>query len=298
MSTRKSRRFFDAIVYTGPAFAVLAVFWIVPLVLVTGFSLFRWDYGTHPVFAGHHEYSTLLSSSLFWHSLVVTLVFAGGVVAVGSAISLFLAVLVRQLIRAAGLFRALFFLPYVTPIVATSAVWLWIYQPSVGLLDRILGIVGLPSHIAWVSYPNLALLSLVVYTIWYSFGFTTLLFLAGLTDIPAELLEAAALDGAGTWTRFRLVVWPLLLPTTTFVLVVNTINAFQSFTQIYALTQGGPVNGTTTLTYLIYELSFKYFHFGQASAAAVIFVLLIAALVTVELRVTRRSTYYQGVGST
>ncbi|WP_082343978.1 carbohydrate ABC transporter permease [Sulfobacillus thermosulfidooxidans] len=204
------------------------------------------------------------------------------------------AVLLYQGIRAVGLFRALFFLPYVMPVVATSTVWLWMYQPNVGIIDRIFGLIGLPNNIGWVNEPTLALISVIIYTIWFSFGFTMLLFLAGLTNIPRELLEAAQVDGASGWAQFWHITWPLLSPTTLFVIVINTINAFQTFTQIYALTRGGPLNGTTTLTYLIYETAFNYFHFGEASSQAVIFFVLILGLTGLQFWVSRKSIYYGG----
>ncbi|MGH9105669.1 MAG: carbohydrate ABC transporter permease [Acidimicrobiales bacterium] len=279
-------------VFMAPAALVLLAFWAIPLALVVAFSFFHWTDGTQPRFNGLNEYRELFSSGLFWHSLVLTVIFALATVLIGTLVSLVLALLVRSVLYAAGLFRAIYFLPYVTPIVATSTVWLWIYQPSTGVLDRTLSAVGLPGSIAWVSYPDLALASLIIYTIWYSFGFTTLLFLAGLTDIPVDCVEAAHLDGASTWQRLRWVVLPLLSPTTLFVIVIDTIAAFQAFTQIYALTNGGPINGTTTLTYLIYQLSFQYFHFGQASSAATIFVLLVGLLVLVQFRLVRHNRRY------
>ncbi|WP_020375763.1 carbohydrate ABC transporter permease [Sulfobacillus thermosulfidooxidans] len=280
--------------YLVPSLSVFTVFWIIPLFLVIGYSFFHFIYGTHPHFVGFSQYQQLLTTALFWQSLKVTFLFALGVVVFGSAISLLFAVLLYQGIRAVGLFRALFFLPYVMPVVATSTVWLWMYQPSVGIIDRILGLIGLPNNIGWVNEPTLALISVIIYTIWFSFGFTMLLFLAGLTNIPRELLEAAQVDGASGWHQFWHIIWPLLSPTTLFVIVINTINAFQTFTQIYALTRGGPLNGTTTLTYLIYEMAFNYFHFGEASAQAVIFFALILGLTGLQFWVSRRSIYYGG----
>jgi ABC-type sugar transport system permease subunit len=168
------------------------------------------------------------------------------------------------------------------------------YQPRVGLIDHVLGVLGLGSGIGWVNDPTLALVSLIIYTIWFSFGFTMLLFLAGLTNIPRDLLEAASVDGASSWRQFWHIIWPLLSPTTLFVIVINTINAFQTFTQIFALTRGGPLNGTTTLTYLIYETAFNYFHFGEASAQAVIFFVMILGLTGLQFWVSRRSIYYGG----
>ncbi|POB10426.1 carbohydrate ABC transporter permease [Sulfobacillus sp. hq2] len=280
--------------YLLPALIILGVFWMIPLVMVFGYSFFHFIYGTHPHFVGLSQYQQLFTSSLFWLSLRTTLIFAAAVVIGGSAISLLFAVLLFRGIRAVGLFRALFFLPYVMPVVATSTVWLWMYQPSVGVIDRIFAMVGLPGNIGWVNEPRLALISLIIYTIWFSFGFTMLLFMAGLTNISRELLEAAEVDGASPWRQFWSITWPLLSPTTLFVVVINTINAFQTFTQIYALTRGGPVNGTTTLTYLIYETAFNYFHFGGASATAVVFFLLILALTGLQFWISRKAVYYGG----
>ncbi len=280
--------------YLVPSLMVLIVFWIVPLFFVGGYSFFHFTYGMHPRFVGFNQYHQLLETQSFWQALRVTLFFTLGVVVVGGAISLLFAVLLYRGMRASGLFRALFFLPYVMPVVATSTVWLWMYQPRVGLIDHVLGVLGLGSGIGWVNDPTLALVSLIIYTIWFSFGFTMLLFLAGLTNIPRDLLEAASVDGASSWRQFWHIIWPLLSPTTLFVIVINTINAFQTFTQIFALTRGGPLNGTTTLTYLIYETAFNYFHFGEASAQAVIFFVMILGLTGLQFWVSRRSIYYGG----
>jgi ABC-type sugar transport system permease subunit len=280
--------------YLLPALAVLLLFWLVPMVLVIIFSLFSWTYGTHPQWAGLSQYHIVLTDPIFWQSLRVTLEFVAGVVLIGSTLSLILAVLLYRGIRGVGLFRSLYFLPYVLPVVATSTIWLWIYQSPVGVLDRFIHALGGSGNIGWLAEPNLALIALIIFTIWFSFGFTLLLFMAGLTNIPGELWEAASVDGANSWQQFFKIIWPLLTPTTLFVVVVNTINAFQSFTQIYALTQGGPLNGTTTLTYYIYETAFKYFNFGPASAAAVIFFVLILMLTGLQFWLTRRSIQYGG----
>jgi len=191
----KMRHRLAGLVYLSPAMAVLLVFWFIPLVLVIGFSFCHWTYGTSPTFVGVKEYAEVLGSSQFWQSLVTTVIFSAGVVIGGAVLALVSALLLYRGLRAAGLFRTLFFLPYVTPIVATATVWLWIYQPTVGILDRSLALLGLPGNIAWVSYPQLALLSVMIYTVWYSFGFMTLLFLAGLTDIVTDLLGAAPVLG-------------------------------------------------------------------------------------------------------
>ncbi|PSR19904.1 MAG: hypothetical protein C7B45_17630 [Sulfobacillus acidophilus] len=294
MAHTGSLRNLSSLLYLAPALVILLVFWIVPMVLVVIFSLFSWTYGTDPQWAGWSQYHLVFTDPVFWQSMRVTLEFVAAVVVVGTLLSLVVAVLLYRGIRAVGLFRSLYFLPYVLPVVATSTVWLWIYQSPVGVLDRVIHLLGGNGNIGWVSEPNLALMSLIIFTIWFSFGFTMLLFMAGLTNVPAELWEAASVDGANSWQQFVKVTWPLLTPTTLFVVVINTINAFQSFTQIYALTRGGPLNGTTTLTYYIYETAFQFFNFGPASAAAVIFFVLILLLTGLQFWVSRRAIQYGG----
>jgi ABC-type sugar transport system permease subunit len=294
MGDLKGLRALANVWYVIPAMAIMGVFWLLPMVLVIIFSLFSWTYGTNPQWAGLSQYHLVLTDPVFWQSMRVTLEFVGSVVIGGTLLSLVLAVLMYRGIRAVGLFRSLYFLPYVLPVVATSTVWLWIYQSPEGVLDRVIHALGGNGNIGWVSEPNLALVSLIIFTIWLTFGFTTLLFMAGLTNVPSELWEAAGVDGANAWQQFIKITWPLLTPTTLFVVVVNTINALQSFTQIYALTRGGPLNGTTTLTYYIYETAFQFFNFGPASAAAVIFFVLILGLTGLQFWVSRRSIQYGG----
>jgi ABC-type sugar transport system permease subunit len=271
---------------------LLGAFSILPLVLMFVFSLYHWHYGLDPVYVGLAQYKLVLGSSDFYQALGNSLVFAAVVVAANTALGLILALALFRRMVARGLFRALYFLPYVMPVVATSTVWLWIYQPRVGLLDRVLGMLHLPSDIAWVTTPSTALWAVIIFTVWLTLGFTTLLFLAGLTNIPGDLYEAAALDGASRWTVFWRVTWPLLSSTTVFVMIVNTVSVLQSFTQIYSLTGGGPLGSSTTLTYYIYEMAFQYFHFGYATAVGVILFLVVLALTLLQLAATRRFVQY------
>lgn len=279
-------------VYQAPALIVLGMFWILPAVLGLGFSLFHWNYGANPMWVGLHEYVLVLTDPLFWQALVNTLEFAAGVVVFGTALALALALILFGRIAGKGFFRTLLFIPYVMPLVASSTIWLWMYQPGVGLFDRLLATVGITANIAWVSNPSWALPALVLFTIWYSLGFTTLLFLAGLTNVSPELDEAAQIDGATPWQRFRFIIWPLLTPTTLFVVIVNTIGVFQSFTQIFALTRGGPIGSTTTLTYLVYQYAFQYFHFGVGSAAGVLLLIAVGLLTALQFLVSRRYVVY------
>ena len=282
----------NAWLFLTPAAVVLLTFWVLPLALGFIFSLYHWNFGASPLWAGFHEYSLVLHSSLFWQSLRNTLLFALGVVGVGTGLSLLLALALYSPIKGRGVLRTLLFMPYVMPLMASSTIWLWMYQPTVGLFDQVLHAMGLPGSIGWVQNPQWALPALILFTIWYSLGFTTLLFLAGLTNISPTLYEAARIDGATRWTEFSRITLPLLSPTTLFVVVVNTISVFQSFTQIFALTRGGPLGATTTLTYLVYEDSFQYFHFGTGLAVGVLLFVVVAILTALQIVGSRRLVTY------
>ncbi len=282
----------SAWVFLVPALAILGVFWVLPLILGFLFSLYHWTYGSDPQWAGFHEYSLVLHSAIFWQSLRNTFLFALGVVGIGTGVALGIALVLYRPMKGRGIFRTLLFLPYVMPLMASSTIWLWMYQPGVGLFDQILHWLGLPHSIGWVQNTTWALPALILFTIWYSLGFTILLFLSGLTTISPALYEAAKIDGASGWTQFVRLTLPLLSPTTVFVVVVNTISVFQSFTQIFALTRGGPLGATTTLTYLVYEDSFQYFHFGTGLAVGVLLFIVVTMLTALQILGTRRYVTY------
>ncbi|MCL5015106.1 MAG: sugar ABC transporter permease [Firmicutes bacterium] len=275
-----------------PALAILGIFWVFPLIMGMVFSFFHWNFGENPVWVGWHEYQLVMSSALFWQAVVNTILFAVGVVGIGTGLAIMLALILYNEVTAKGLFRTLLFLPYVMPLVASSTIWLWIYQPGVGLLDRVIHLAGLPGSTSWVQSTTWALPALILFTIWYSLGFTTLLFLAGLTTISPDLVEAATIDGASPWVRFRRIIWPLLSPTTLFVIIVNTIGVFQSFTQIFELTRGGPLGATTTLTYLVYEDAFQYFHFGTSLATGVLLFFVVTGITALQFLASRRAINY------
>lgn len=282
----------NAWIFLVPALAVLAVFWVLPLAIGFIFSFYHWSFGFNPQWVGFHEYALVLHSALFWQSLSNTLLFALGVVGIGTVLALGIALILYEPIKGRGLFRTLLFMPFVMPLMASSTIWLWMYQPGVGLVDRVLHQIGLPGSIGWVQSPTWALPALILFTIWYSLGFTTLLFLSGLTTISPTLTEAAKIDGANRWTQLHRITLPLLSPTTLFVVIVNTISVFQSFTQIFALTRGGPLGATTTLTYLVYEESFQYFHFGTGLAVGVLLFIVVAILTAVQLIGSRHFVNY------
>jgi ABC-type sugar transport system permease subunit len=273
--------------FLSPALVGLIVFVLGPMLYAFGLSFVRWDLiRPNPRFVGLDNYATVLTSPEFWRALWVTVAYTLGTVPPAMAIGLALAMLLDRQLPARGVFRAICFIPSITSLVAVAVVWAWIFHPDFGLLNAGLRMVGITGS-RWLGSPRDALSALMVVAIWRHVGYDMVIFLAGLQTIPRDLLEAATVDGAGRWQRFRSVIWPLLAPTTLFVLVISVIDSFQSFTTIDALTQGGPAGATTVLLYHLYEVAFVKFEMGRASAIAYVTFALIMALTALQLRIGR-----------
>jgi multiple sugar transport system permease protein len=204
------------------------------------------------------------------------------------AIGLGLALLLNKKIRGLGIFRTAYYLPVITPIVIAAIIWKWVYNADFGLanyyLER-LGIIDEP--LLWLADPQLAMPAVLVMNIWKGVGFNMVIYLAGLQAIPNEYYEAADVDGAGAWQRFRRITFPLVAPTTIFLLIINTIGAMKSFAQIFVMTNGGPPGpggATTTIVYYIYQQAFVYFRMGYASALAYVLFLLMFVFSLAQFR--------------
>lgn len=274
--------------FLSPAFIGLALFVLGPMLYAFGLSFFRWDLiRPNARFVGLDNYAAVLSAADFWAALRVTAVYTLGTVPPAMALGLGLAVLLNRRLPLRGLLRTLYFLPSITSIVAVSIVWAWIFHPDFGLLNAALNAVGLGSR-RWLSSPQEALPALMLVAVWRHVGYDMVIFLAGLQAIPTDLLEAASIDGAGAWERFRHVVWPLLAPITLFIAIVSTIESFQVFGSVEALTQGGPAGSTTVLLYHLYEVAFVRFEMGRAAAIAFVLFAVILALTALQLRLGRR----------
>jgi multiple sugar transport system permease protein len=280
-----------AYLFILPSLIFLLIFVVYPIISAFWLSFHRYTLLEPPVFNGLTNYQLLLEDSRFRKALVNTFLFALMTVPVGAAFSLFLAVLINQTIRGIVGFRTAYYLPVVTSFVAVSFIWLWIYEPQFGLLNQVLSAVGL-SGPAWLRDPNTALLSIALLSIWKNAGYNMIIFLAGLQGIPSFLYEAAAIDGANSWQRFRHITLPLLSPTTFFVVVVYFIGALQMFVQSWILTQGGPLDSTLTVVYLIYQNGFENLKMGYASAMSVVLFVFIAAITYLNTRIVRYDTHY------
>lgn len=274
-----------------PALLILLIFHVAPALFVFYISFTRWNLGTNPVWIGLQNFSDMLRSPDFWHSLRVTAEFTVGNVVLSLALALAVALLITAVVRGRAFYRSAYFVPNVTPLVSTSVAWLWVFDPGHGLINSILGLFHITGP-QWLGSTAWAIPAVTLFSVWHDLGFGVVLFLAGLTGVPRELQEAAQVDGAGTWGVFRHVTWPLLTPVTFLFLILATVASLRTFTQVYTLAQGGPVNATTVTTYYIYEQAFQFFHFGYGSAVSVALFLIIAAVVAIQFRVAGRRVFY------
>ena len=255
-------------------------------------SFTEWDIITPPRWIGFDNYAGLWHSDFFWEVLRHTLEFVLLAVPASVLASLALALLVNTSLRGITLFRTAYFLPVVSSMIAVALVWSWMFNPRYGLLNTILGLLFGIQGPAWLDDTSWALPAMVIVTVWKGLGYSMVIFLAGLQNIPADVYHAARLDGAGAWRRFRHITLPLLSPTTFFVLVITLINAFQVFEQTYVLTKGGPANSTVTLSYYVYQNAFQFFHMGNAAAVSYVLFALLFGVTLLQFRLQRRWVFY------
>jgi multiple sugar transport system permease protein len=264
-----------------PTILGLIVFRLGPVAVAIGASFTRWNVQTPPKFLGLNNFVELISSETFWlifkNTILFTVIFVPGVMIV----SLLMAVMVNQKLRGIAFFRGLFFMPYITAMVAVAMVWNWIFATRFGVLNYVLiNFFYISDPPAWLADRTWALPALAIVAIWKQVGFQMLIFLAGLQSIPRSLYDAAAIDGANRQQQFFKITLPLLSPITFFVFIITVIEAFKTFEVTFAMTEGGPNNASSTLAFYIYQNAFIFGRMGFASALA-LFLLLFVGLTTV-----------------
>lgn len=271
----------------APACLLLLLFIIIPIALMftLAFTDARLVSPRPPSFTGLDNFVRLVGDPLFWASLRNTVMFTVVVVPVQAGFGLLLAVLVNVKLRGVNLFRTIYFLPVVTSIVVVSVVWQLMYQKE-GLFNSVLARFGLTGP-DWLGDPATALFSIIVLSIWQAVGFHMVIWLSGLQTIPAEQYEAAQIDGAGAWKQFRYVTWPGLKQTRTFILVTITIAAFGLFTQVQVITQGGPLDSTSTLVFQAFRKGYVEQQTGYSSAISMVFFALVLAVSLVQRHLSR-----------
>ena len=249
----------------------------------TNYNLREWH------FTGISNYIQMFQDKVFLRSIWNTVRYSLMTIPVVMVLVLCLAMLLNQRLKAKGFFRTLFYLPNIFSMVAVSMAWLYLYDTNSGILNRMLNGLGLES-VGWVSNTAMSMISVAIMSIWNQVGYNMILFLSGLQGIPEHLYEAASIDGATRWQKFRHITLPQLAPTTFFVFVMACIHSFQVFGQVLIVTNGGPVNSTTTIAHQIYKNGFEYFHMGYASAQAVVLLLIILAITIVNWKYGKGGT--------
>jgi multiple sugar transport system permease protein/raffinose/stachyose/melibiose transport system permease protein len=279
-----------AYLFLLPALALLAVFTFVPFGQAILLSFQEWD-GVSPStpFVGLANYARVLHDTIFWESMKIVVIFGLAGFFIGNGVSLCMALAVHRIRRGKAFFRTAFYLPGVFSVVVVGMMFSWLLAPNVGIVNRLLEMIGLSAlQHNWLNDPDTALLAVAAVFIWFHWGFGFILFLAGLQDMPGELYEAASLDGAGAWAKFRYITWPELAPVTTIVSLLTLLAALQIFGTVQVLTNGGPAYHTVVPTLRIYEEAFTNHRFGSAAAMSVIFGGALVLLAGLHLRLSRR----------
>ena len=276
-----------------PAMALLALFTHWPALATFLDSFWSTPRGRRrSMFIGADNYRHMTDDPVFWQSLSNNLWFALGTIPVSMALALLMALWVNDRIAGRAAVRMAYFTPTVLPMIAVANIWLFFYTPQYGLLDQVRGLFGASAH-NWLGTPDFALACVIVVAIWKEAGFFMIFYLAALQQMPPNLAEAAALEGASRWTFFRRVQFPLLMPTTLFVLVNAVINAFRMIDHIIVMTRGGPDNATSLLLFYIYEVGFKFWDTGYAAALTVVLLLLLATVSLGQYFFLERRIHYR-----
>jgi sn-glycerol 3-phosphate transport system permease protein len=244
------------------------------------------------IYIGSDNYQTMLADPVFWQSVTNNLWFALGTIPASIALAMLMAVWVNDRFPGRTAVRMAFFTPTVLPMIAVANIWLFFYTPQYGLLEQVRALFGLPAR-NWLGSRDSALAAVTLVAIWKEAGFFMIFYLAALQAIPPSLAEASALEGASRWHFFRRVQFPLLMPTTLFVLVNAVINAFRMVDHIVVLTRGGPDNATTLLLFHVYQVGFGFWDTGYAAALTVVLLALLALLALIQYGVLERRIHYR-----
>jgi sn-glycerol 3-phosphate transport system permease protein len=243
-------------------------------------------------FVGFANYAALADDPIFWQVFKNNIAFALGTIPTSMALALLMAIWVNDKLPARALVRMSYFTPTILPMVAVANLWLFFYTPQIGMLDKLTALFGAPSH-NWLGDPNTVMGCLALMTVWKEAGFFMIFYLAALQSLSPELEEAAKIEGASRWYYFRRVTFPLLMPTTLFVLVNATINSFKLVDHLFILTKGGPDNASNLLLYYIYQVAFRFFETSYASTLTVVLLALLAAMAILQFQLIEKRVHYR-----
>ncbi|WP_404295922.1 carbohydrate ABC transporter permease [Halomonas sp.] len=276
-----------------PAAVLLSTFAYLPTIATLINSLFLPGFRGAPTeFVGLDNYRLLIEDSTFWRVARNNLIYALGTIPTSIALALAMALFVNARLPGRGVVRMAYFTPTILPMIAAANIWMFFYAPQIGLFNKLLGALGL-SGVNWLGDPGVALTSVIVMTVWKEAGFFMIFYLAALQGMAPELKEAADLEGTSRWSFFWRVTFPLLMPTTLFVLINALINAVRVVDHLFILTKGGPNNATNLLLYYVYENAFSFFDRTYAATITVVILLVLAVVATVKFAILDRRTHYQ-----
>ena len=275
-----------------PAVIPLCIFWIWPMIKAIFMSFTDWDYmSSNYNIVGFENYKELFSDNMFYNALQNTFVFTVGTLIPTIIGGLAIAMVLKKNIKRSALYKAIIFSPWITPTVAISIVWNWIFEPQYGFANYILQLLNLPKS-QWLQSSDTAMIGVIIVTVWKGFGWAMVFYLTALERVPKHLHEAAAIDGANSWKKFINITLPLISPTTFFLTIITTINSLQAYDQIQVLTQGGPSGSTRTILYMYYQTAFENFDMGCATAIATVILVIIGLLSGMQFIASKKWVHY------
>lgn len=277
--------------FLSPALSAIFVFFFIPVLAAfilsfTDFDIYALGDLSNTRFIGFDNYSRLFNDPLFWKALQNTFLFVISAGPLSVLVSLGAAILLNsRLVKFKGLFRMVYFIPVVTTLVAVAIVWRFIYHPRFGILNYFLGFFGI-NPVDWLGDPTWAMPAIILMSVWKTFGYNMIIFIAGLQNIPEYLYEAAVIEGAGPWQQFRRITLPMLAPTTLFISIITMIGFFQLFAEPYIMTQGGPLNSTLSIVQYMYQEGFRWWNMGYSASLAFVlfFIIFIATMIQMKVQ--------------
>lgn len=289
---QKQKTTLIAYIFILPQIIGMLSFILGPMVYSLVISFSRWNLVDPPQWVGFENFRVQFHDPLFWKVILNTVYYSSVSVPLGIVISLGLALVLNKKIKGVTWYRSIYFAPVVTPMVAVALVWAWLYNADFGAINTVLNYVGIKGP-KWLADTTWAMPSIIIMSIWKSVGFNMVIFLAGLQDIPEQVYEAADIDGANKWHKFRDVTLPLLSPAIFFVMIISVMSSFQVFSQIYIMTGGGPANSTNVIVLHIYNLAFRYWKMGEGSVVGWVLFAIILLFTLIQFGLSKRWVYYE-----
>lgn len=275
-----------------PSLIFLILFTLYPIIKTVYLSFFQSDLSTdRPIYVGLTNFKMMLEDEVFRKAFINNFWFAVGTIPTSVMLGMLLAILVNRKIKGTSLARTAFFYPVVIPMVSAAFIWLFFYTPEYGMINQLLHLLGI-GDLNLLGNSSTVLIAIIVMVIWKEAGFFMIFYLAALQNIPKELLEASHIDGASKWMQFWKIVFPLLMPTTLFSVVIATTNAFKTIDQLVVMTQGGPNNASNLLLYYIYESTFRFMDYGKAATATVVVLVIMIVIAAIQFFGTDRKIHY------